>query len=130
MHLGLTSKQRVKYIKKDKNRRLYGLTLSMPIILVQKMFSAYYFCCTYSNASHCIFHTILATKNKGTDQTTPMRRLVCAFVVSLQQNRFLRDMLNSFLARGDFCHWLITFTNRLDPNQDRQNLVLIWIQTV
>ena len=30
--------------------------------------------------------------------------------------------INSFLARGDFHHWLITFTNSLDPDQDRQNV--------
>ena len=28
---------------------------------------------------------------------------------------------NSFLASGKFCHLLITFSNRLDPDQDRQN---------
>ena len=28
----------------------------------------------------------------------------------------------SFLASDDFCHLLITFANRLDPNQDRQNV--------
>ena len=29
---------------------------------------------------------------------------------------------NSFLASGDFCCLLITFTNSLDPDQDRQNV--------
>ena len=29
---------------------------------------------------------------------------------------------NPFLARGNFCHLLITFANNLDPEQDRQNL--------
>ena len=29
---------------------------------------------------------------------------------------------NSFLARGDFCHLLITFANSLDPDQDRLNV--------
>ena len=29
---------------------------------------------------------------------------------------------NSFLARGDFCHLLITFASILDPEQDRQNV--------
>ena len=26
--------------------------------------------------------------------------------------------INSFLANGDFCCWLITFANDLDPDQD------------
>ena len=30
-------------------------------------------------------------------------------------------LLNSFLARGDFYHLLITFANSLDPDQERQN---------
>ena len=30
--------------------------------------------------------------------------------------------LNSFLASGNFCHLLITIVNRLDPDQDRQNV--------
>ena len=30
---------------------------------------------------------------------------------------------NSFLATGDFCRLLITFTNSLVPDQDRQNVV-------
>ena len=29
---------------------------------------------------------------------------------------------NSFLARGDFCHLLITFANILDPDQDPQSV--------
>ena len=38
--------------------------------------------------------------------------------------------VNSFPARGDFCHLLITFANSLDPDQDRQTSDLISIQTV
>ena len=30
--------------------------------------------------------------------------------------------VNSFLARGVFCHLIITFANSLDPDQDRQNV--------
>ena len=30
--------------------------------------------------------------------------------------------LNSFLARGNFCHPLITFANSLDPYQDRHSI--------
>ena len=29
---------------------------------------------------------------------------------------------NSFLAKRDFCRLLITFTNSLNPDQDRQNV--------
>ena len=32
------------------------------------------------------------------------------------------DHFKSFLASGDFCCLLITFANRLDPVQDRQNV--------
>ena len=31
-------------------------------------------------------------------------------------------MFKPFLASADFCHLLITFANRLDPDQDRQNV--------
>ena len=31
-------------------------------------------------------------------------------------------MINAFLASGDFCHLLITFANRLDPDQDGQDV--------
>ena len=34
------------------------------------------------------------------------------------------------LASGDCCRLLITFANNLDTDQDRQNVLLIWIQTV
>ena len=30
--------------------------------------------------------------------------------------------VNSFLANGDFCHWLIGYANSLDPDQDGQNI--------
>ena len=39
-------------------------------------------------------------------------------------------VFNSLLARGDFCCLLITFANSLDPDQARQNVGLVWIQTV
>ena len=39
------------------------------------------------------------------------------------------SVFNSFPASGDFCHLLITFANNLDPDQARQNVGLIWIQT-
>ena len=31
-------------------------------------------------------------------------------------------MINSFLARSDFFHLLISFANSLDPDQDQQNV--------
>ena len=34
----------------------------------------------------------------------------------------LRCHINSFLASGDFCHLLISFSNSLDPDQDGQNV--------
>ena len=39
-------------------------------------------------------------------------------------------VFNSLLSRGDFCCLLITFANSLDPDQARQNVGLVWIQTV
>ena len=38
-------------------------------------------------------------------------------------------MFNSLPARGDSCHLLITFENRLNPDHYRTS-GLIWIQTV
>ena len=40
------------------------------------------------------------------------------------------SVFNSLPTSGDFCHLLITFANSLDPDQARQNVGLIWIQTV
>ena len=31
-------------------------------------------------------------------------------------------LFNSFLASSDFCQLLVTFANRLDPDQDQQNV--------
>ena len=47
----------------------------------------------------------------------------CVAVFSLHDIRFLKMEFNfkPFLASGAFCHLLITFTNNLDPYQDRQN---------
>ena len=39
-------------------------------------------------------------------------------------------IFNSLPARADFYCLLITFANSLDPDQTRQNVGLIWIQTV
>ena len=36
----------------------------------------------------------------------------------------------SLPTSGDFCGLLITFTSSLDPGQARQNVGLVWIQTV
>ena len=30
-------------------------------------------------------------------------------------------MINSFLARGDFCHLMMTFANSFDPEQEGHN---------
>ena len=38
--------------------------------------------------------------------------------------------LNSFFASGDFCYLQIIFANSLDPDKDRQNVGLIWIQAI
>ena len=32
------------------------------------------------------------------------------------------EIINRFLARGDFCQLQITFANSLDPDQDQQNI--------
>ena len=32
--------------------------------------------------------------------------------------QYVNTLVNSFLARGDFCYLLITFTSSLDPDQD------------
>ena len=39
-------------------------------------------------------------------------------------------VINSFPTSGHFFCLLITFANSLDPDQARQNVGLIWIQTV
>ena len=44
---------------------------------------------------------------------------VIAYIIEFQP-------VNSFLAREDFCHLLITFANNLDPDQDRQNISTDW----
>ena len=40
----------------------------------------------------------------------------------LQKFKPFAWLLNSFLASGYICRLLITFENRLDPDQDRQNV--------
>ena len=47
------------------------------------------------------------------------------------QRRYYGVGVNTFFARSDFCHLLITFANTLDPEPgyDRKS-VLIWIQNV
>ena len=37
-------------------------------------------------------------------------------------DKLFKSRLNSFLAGCNFCHLLITFANRLDPDKDRQNV--------
>ena len=46
---------------------------------------------------------------------TILKSSVCGHNIGLQN-------MNTFLARGNFFHLLITFANSLDPYQDRQNL--------
>ena len=38
-----------------------------------------------------------------------------------------RKNFNTFLATGVFCHLLINFANSLDPDQDRQKIILYCI---
>ena len=49
---------------------------------------------------------------------TPRKRVA----KSVLTRHHMMENLNSFLASRDLCHWLITFANSLDPDQDRQNV--------
>ena len=46
------------------------------------------------NLSYCTFQS---ANNKGPDQTTLIRRLVGAYVVCMQQNQVLSNILNSLI---------------------------------
>ena len=41
---------------------------------------------------------------------------------------YIKNYFNSSRASGDFCSLLITFTNGLDLDQDRDTSVLVWIK--
>ena len=49
-----------------------------------------------------------------------MYKITVAVVV--QQIKFFKFSVNSFLTVSDFCHLLITFANSLDSDQARQNV--------
>ena len=57
---------------------------------------------------------------KNTGGTVWMYKITVAVVV--QQIKFFKFSINSFLTFSDFCHLLITFANSLDSDQARQNV--------
>ena len=49
----------------------------------------------------------------------------CLEIFELNNGLFLKQTLSypsSFLASGDFCHLLINFANRLNPDQDGRSV--------
>ena len=53
-------------------------------------------------ASTGIIRTIQVGNNKGANQTARMRRLICAYVVRIWQNRFSHDVAQILLSRAFF----------------------------
>ena len=56
----------------------------------------------------------------------PMGAIICC-----HENQSFDQILGTSVATNvGFCHLLITYARSLDLDQDRQNIILIWIQTV